>query len=105
MPLISLKEHDSLDVAMRRFKRACEKAGILTSIRKSERFEKPKAKRKRKADAAVKRQKKLDNKYKITLMRNKAKRFVFSNEDAPAVAPSAETKSPTAAVVTEDKPE
>jgi len=40
---------------MRRFKRACEKAGILSEIRRREFYEKPTAERKRKAAAAVKR--------------------------------------------------
>ena len=45
---------------MRRFKRACEKAGVVTESRRREFYEKPTAERKRKAAAAVKRhQKKL----------------------------------------------
>ncbi len=40
---------------MRRFKRSCEKAGILTEIRRREFYEKPTSVRKRKAAAAVKR--------------------------------------------------
>lgn len=45
---------------MRRFKRACEKAGILSEARRREAYEKPTTARKRQAAAAVKRhQKKL----------------------------------------------
>jgi small subunit ribosomal protein S21 len=40
---------------MRRFKRACEKAGVLTEVRRREYYEKPTSVRKRKAAAAVKR--------------------------------------------------
>jgi small subunit ribosomal protein S21 len=40
---------------LRRFKRSCEKAGILAEVRKREFYEKPTAIRKRKAAAAVKR--------------------------------------------------
>jgi small subunit ribosomal protein S21 len=40
---------------MRRFKRSCEKAGILTEVRRREFYEKPTSVRKRKAAAAVKR--------------------------------------------------
>ena len=48
------------DVALRRFKRSCEKAGILAEVRRREYYEKPTSVRKRKAAAAVKRhQKKL----------------------------------------------
>ncbi len=60
MPQIKLKENEPFDVALRRFKRSCEKAGILAEVRRREFYEKPTAMRKRKAAAAVKRhQKKL----------------------------------------------
>lgn len=55
MPNIRIKEHESFDVAVRRFKRACEKAGIPAKLRQIEYYEKPTAKRKRKRAAAVKR--------------------------------------------------
>ena len=55
MPNVRLKENEYFDAAMRRFKRACEKAGILTELRRREFYEKPTTERKRKAAAAVKR--------------------------------------------------
>jgi small subunit ribosomal protein S21 len=55
MPNIRIKEHESFDVAMRRFKRSCEKAGIPGKLRQIEFYEKPTAKRKRKRAAAIKR--------------------------------------------------
>ena len=55
MPSVRVRENEPFDVAMRRFKRACEKAGVLTEIRRREYYEKPTAIRKRKAAAAVKR--------------------------------------------------
>jgi small subunit ribosomal protein S21 len=55
MPSVQLKENEYFDSAMRRFKRACEKAGILTELRKREFYEKPTMERKRKKAAAVKR--------------------------------------------------
>lgn len=55
MPQVKLKEGEPVDVAIRRFKRACEKAGILADVRKHEFFEKPTQERKRKKAAAVKR--------------------------------------------------
>lgn len=58
MPNIKIKEHESFDGAMRRFKRACEKAGIPGKLRQIEFYEKPTTKRKRKRSAAVKRQQK-----------------------------------------------
>jgi small subunit ribosomal protein S21 len=60
MPTIRVKENEEGDIALRRFKRACEKAGILSELRRRDFYEKPTAERKRKAAAAVKRyQKKL----------------------------------------------
>ena len=55
MPAIRVKENEPFDVALRRFKRACEKAGILSEIRKREHYEKPSVKRKKKSLAARKR--------------------------------------------------
>ena len=55
MPHIRVKENEPFDIALRRFKRACEKAGVLTEVRRREYYEKPTSIRKRKAAAAVKR--------------------------------------------------
>lgn len=55
MPVIKLRENEPFDVALRRFKRSCEKAGILAETRKREYFEKPTTVRKRAKAAAVKR--------------------------------------------------
>ncbi|HCO43873.1 MAG TPA: 30S ribosomal protein S21 [Gammaproteobacteria bacterium] len=60
MPVVQLRENEPFDVALRRFKRTCEKAGVLSEARRREFYEKPTQERKRKAAAAVKRhQKKL----------------------------------------------
>lgn len=58
MPAVKVKENEPVDIAIRRFKRACEKAGVLADVRKKEFFEKPTQERKRKKAAAVKRYKK-----------------------------------------------
>ncbi|PIE47307.1 MAG: 30S ribosomal protein S21 [Gammaproteobacteria bacterium] len=58
MPSVKVKENEPVDVAIRRFKRSCEKAGILADVRKREFYEKPTQERKRKKAAAVKRYKK-----------------------------------------------
>ena len=58
MPAVKVKENEPVDIAIRRFKRACEKAGTLADVRKREFFEKPTQERKRKKAAAVKRYKK-----------------------------------------------
>lgn len=55
MPTVRVKEGESPEYALRRFKRSCEKAGVLTESRRREFYEKPTAERKRKQAAAVKR--------------------------------------------------
>ena len=55
MPGIRVKEGESIESALKRFKKATEKAGILSEIRKREHYEKPSVKRKKKALAAKKR--------------------------------------------------
>lgn len=55
MPQVKVKDNEPFDVALRRFKRSCEKAGILAEVRRRECYEKPTSVRKRKAAAAVKR--------------------------------------------------
>ena len=55
MPHVRVKENEPFEVALRRFKRSCEKAGVLAETRRREYYEKPTQERKRKAAAAVKR--------------------------------------------------
>jgi len=55
MPFVKVKESEPFDIALRRFKRACEKAGVVNEVRAREFYEKPTAERKRKAAAASKR--------------------------------------------------
>lgn len=55
MPSVRVKEREPFDVALRRFKRSCEKAGVVTEVRKREYYEKPTWERKRKKQAAAKR--------------------------------------------------
>lgn len=55
MPAVKIKDSEPFDIALRRFKRSCEKAGILADVRAREFYEKPTSVRKRKAAAAVKR--------------------------------------------------
>src|SRR3546814_12129136 len=56
MPSVKVRENEPFEFALRRFKRTCEKAGVLAETRKREYYEKPTQERKRKAAAAVKRQ-------------------------------------------------
>ena len=55
MAEIRVKENETLDSALRRFKRQCQKSGILSELRKREHYEKPSVKRKKKSEAARKR--------------------------------------------------
>lgn len=52
---IRVKDNESLDSALRRFKRQCAKSGVMSEIRKREHYEKPSVKRKKKSEAARKR--------------------------------------------------
>ena len=55
MSTVIVKENESLDSALRRFKRECQKAGIQQEIRKREFYVKPSVRRKKKSEAARKR--------------------------------------------------
>ncbi len=55
MPEVTVHETESFENALRRFKKQCEKAGILSEVRKRQYFEKPSIRRKKKALAAQKR--------------------------------------------------
>jgi small subunit ribosomal protein S21 len=52
---VRIQEHEPLESALRRFKKQCERAGIISEVRKRQYFEKPSIKRKKKALTALKR--------------------------------------------------
>ncbi len=54
MPVVQVRDEENFENALRRFKRKCEKEGILTELKKRQHFEKPSVKRKRKAVQAKK---------------------------------------------------
>jgi small subunit ribosomal protein S21 len=54
MASVTVKEDESFEVALRRFKKQCEKAGVLSELRKREHYEKPSVRRKKKSLAARK---------------------------------------------------
>ena len=58
MAEIRVKDNESLDSALRRFKKQCARAGVLAEVRKREHYEKPSVKRKKKSEAARKKAKK-----------------------------------------------
>ena len=70
MPFVRVKENEPFDIALRRFKRSCEKAGVLSEVRRREFYEKPTSVRKRKMAAAVKRHQK-----KVSRDRTRTKRL------------------------------
>ena len=55
MSEVKVKENESLDSALRRFKRTCARDGIMSEVRKREHYDKPSVKRKKKSEAARKR--------------------------------------------------
>ncbi|WP_053957570.1 MULTISPECIES: 30S ribosomal protein S21 [Clostridia] len=55
---IKIGESETLESALRRFKRSCAKSGVLSEVRKREHYEKPSVKRKKKAEAAKRNKKK-----------------------------------------------
>ena len=52
---IKIKKKESLDSALRRFKKSCARSGIIQEVRKREAYEKPSVRRKKKSEAARKR--------------------------------------------------
>ncbi|OQM34158.1 30S ribosomal protein S21 [bacterium endosymbiont of Pedicinus badii] len=70
MPVIKIRDNEPFEVALRRFKRSCEKAGILSEVRRREFYEKPTTERKRAKVSAIKRHAK-------KLAREKLNRFKF----------------------------
>ncbi len=55
MSEVRIRETESLESALKRFKRQCARSGVLQEVRKREHYEKPSVKRKKKAEAARKR--------------------------------------------------
>lgn len=55
MAEIKVKDNESLDSAIKRFKRQCTRAGVIAEVRKREAYEKPSVRRKKKSEAARKR--------------------------------------------------
>ena len=55
MSEVRIRENESLESALKRFKRQCARSGVLHEVRKCEHYEKPSVKRKKKAEAARKR--------------------------------------------------
>ena len=55
MPMVHVKQNENIDTAVRRFKRMCEKAGIISEMKRHEYYEKPTWARKRRKMLAIRR--------------------------------------------------
>ena len=63
MAFIRIRDNEAFEQAFRRFKKACEKSGVLSEVKKREHFEKPSVRKKKKSIAARKRANKKTRKY------------------------------------------
>ncbi len=69
MPFVRVKDNEPFELALRRFRRSCEKSGLFTEMRRREAYEKPTTVRKRKAAAARKRELKKMSRSRLTRRR------------------------------------
>lgn len=81
MPQVSLREKDSLEFALKKLKRLCEKANIWAAVRNKQHYDKPTWVRKRNKLAAVKRQKKRDAMERISTTRKSRPAYYLKLED------------------------
>lgn len=84
MPTVRVRENENFELSLRRFKRLCEKAGILADLRRHEFYEKPTWKRKRKKAAAVKRYQKKILREQMAMERDRQPIGVSSKKDKEA---------------------
>lgn len=59
MPAVKVRDNESFERAFKRFTKACEKSGLMSDIKKHQHFEKPSERKKRKLNAAKRKQRKL----------------------------------------------
>ena len=55
MPVVKVRDNEPFEIAMKRFKKQCEKAGILSELKRREYYDKPSIRKKKKTAAARKR--------------------------------------------------
>ena len=63
MPGVLVRDDEPFERALKRFKKACEKAGVISDMKKNQHFEKPSERRKRKIAAARRKRIKMDQQY------------------------------------------
>ncbi|MBN1154113.1 30S ribosomal protein S21 [candidate division KSB1 bacterium] len=61
MPAIKVRDGEPFEKALRRFTKACEKAGLMSDIKKHQHFEKPSERKKRKLNAAKRKMRKANS--------------------------------------------
>lgn len=71
MTEVKVREHESIDEALRRFKRQCERAGLMTEIKRREYYESPSVRRKRKIAEAKRKQRRRELKLLSRLKRRR----------------------------------
>jgi len=59
MPSVRVRDGENFEKALKRFTKACEKAGLMSDIKKHQHFEKPSEKKKRKLNAARRKQRRM----------------------------------------------
>jgi len=59
MPAVKVRDNESFERAFKRFTKACEKSGLMSDIKKHQHFEKPSERKKRKLNAAKRKQRKM----------------------------------------------
>lgn len=59
MPTVIVRDREPFERAFKRFKKSCEKAGLMSDIKKHQHFEKPSERKKRKLNAAKRRMRKI----------------------------------------------
>jgi len=70
MPTVQVRQNEPFDIILRRFRRACERAGVFSESRRRQSYEKPTTVRKRDNDAAVRREMK-----RVSRQRTRNRRF------------------------------
>ena len=60
MPGVIVRDKEPFEKALRRFKKTCEKAGIISEMKKHQHFEKPSERKKRKLNSARRKRERFD---------------------------------------------
>ena len=89
MAEVRVRENDSLDSALKRFKRSCVKSGVLAEVRKREHYESPSVKRRKKSEAARKNRKRFYSVVNETPCAAGARGFISDGKASPSFTPMA----------------